>query len=189
MEPDNQTTSDEALMRQYVQGFEEAFEGLFSRYRERLFDFLRNRLGGKKTHLTEEIFQKTWLKVHQARATFDPTRKFSTWVFTIALNCLRDEVGRAHERLIFEETADEVQSDPNLSSEESLMKVHVKTQILKALQQIPERQKEVVLLSHFEGFSSKEVAQLLGLSDGAVRQLQYRAHQNLKQILSEEEVR
>ena len=66
----------------------------------------------------EELYQKTWLKVHASRNSYDPKHKFSTWLFTIALNNLRDEVGLLRERSQHQELFDS-SVDPTLEPQKS----------------------------------------------------------------------
>ena len=179
---EHKEATDEELMLNYQYGSHEAFEEIFGRYRGRLFRFIVIRAGSSKEHLSEEVFQKTWLKINTHRHSFNPTFKLSTWIYTIALNTLRDEVGSAHERVQFEELEEEM-LEP-VYQEDWFQKNALSEKIAGALKNISDKQREAVLLMNIEGFTSKEAAVLMGLTDGAVRQLLFRAHQNLKRILS-----
>src|SRR5665647_636214 len=90
---DDIESGDNELMTAYALGNERAFTALFEKYSPKLTTFLRYRLGVKKKHLIEEVYQKTWLKLHAGRLSFNAPQKFSTWFYTIALNTLKDEVG------------------------------------------------------------------------------------------------
>ncbi|HKE12427.1 MAG TPA: sigma-70 family RNA polymerase sigma factor, partial [Myxococcota bacterium] len=69
-----------------------AFERLLERYQRRLFGFLLRRVPSQQT---EDLFQETWLRVVRARESFDPARRFSTWLFQIANNLSRDGARRS----------------------------------------------------------------------------------------------
>jgi RNA polymerase sigma-70 factor (ECF subfamily) len=180
--------TDEDLMAAYCNGSEEAFSHLYGRYRERLFSFLSLRLGSGKNHLVDELFQKTWLKVHLSRNSFNRSKRFSAWIFTIALNSLRDEVGLAVEKsnhkLIDEsELASEAPTAEELFSSKEQM-----NRISGALQKLHTNQREAILLVDAEGFTSKEASKMLQVSDATLRQMLSRGRRSLKDLfLSEEE--
>ncbi|MBS1960459.1 MAG: RNA polymerase sigma factor [Bdellovibrionales bacterium] len=173
--------SDNDLMVSYAYGNEQAFSTLFERYSSKLGSFLRYRLSQKQTHLTEEIYQKTWLKVHSARKSFDPTHRFSTWFYTIALNTLRDEVGSSYEKSVREEI------DPNRSSEESnsedrLLVKERFHQVEALLRFLSESQRTALLLADWEELESKEIAEVMKISDASARQLVSRARREIRKL-------
>lgn len=173
-------------MTRYQQGSTEAFQAIFSRYQSRLFRFISAKAGSSKAHLSEEVFQKVWLNLHLHRQSFDPTKKFSTWIYAIALNALRDEVGRSHEKIKFEELDEQIPNDSNNQAHDLLENSELNEILSKALGRISEKQKEIVLLIHVEGFTSQEAAALMEISHDAARQLLVRAHKALRGILAEE---
>lgn len=180
--------SDEELMRLYCEGDIPAFDELYRRYENRLFSFLRRRVSDNEA-IALDVFQLTWLKVHTARESFDRTLRFSSWIFTIAVNTLRDEMGEAWKR--YRQEIDENEIYANSESEsplEIIEREEVREKIESALQKISIPQREAILLSDLEGFSSKEIASIMGLSDGSVRQLIFRARRELSVILGREGV-
>src|ERR1041384_3626079 len=84
--PDPRT--DEALLTAYRQGDKEAFAELVERYERELFHFLIRFLGDRAA--AEDVFQESFLQVHQSPGQFDPSRRFRPWLFTIAANKARD---------------------------------------------------------------------------------------------------
>lgn len=178
--------SDEELMRAYALGDESAFQNLYSRSAEKLYRFLWVRLGAAQGHLAEELFQRTWLKIHQARRSYDPSKKFSTWLFTIALNSLRDAVGAAHEKLPHGEFQEELAQHSEPSGEEACIRRDLIAQIHAFLFTLPESQRTAILLSDEEGLSSQEISEIMQVSDGAVRQLIRRARQAVRGRFTEE---
>lgn len=180
--------SDEDLCRSYAQGSEEAFRMLYSRYSEKLYSFLMLRLGSASSHLCDELFQKTWLKVHLAKSSFNSEQKFSTWFFTIAMNSLRDAVGASSERLPHSEwSEDSIHEESGETSESQLIQKELVSQIRSFLTTLPESQRIAVLLADEEGMTSKEIAQVMGQSDSAVRQLISRARRAIRAKFSREE--
>src|SRR5271170_6490263 len=80
--------SDEQLMAAYRGGDRDSFVELVKRYERELFHFLARFLGDRTA--AEDIFQETFLQVHQSAGTFDADRRFRPWLFTIAANKARD---------------------------------------------------------------------------------------------------
>src|SRR5579862_1701463 len=80
--------TDEQLLLSYRQGNRASFATLVSRYQRELFHFLVRFLGDRAA--AEDVFQDTFLQVHQSAAQFDLTRRFRPWLFTIAANKARD---------------------------------------------------------------------------------------------------
>ncbi|MGH7821073.1 MAG: RNA polymerase sigma factor, partial [Candidatus Binatia bacterium] len=79
--------TDEELARALAAGEERALEELYRRYQKPLHQFLHRCTGGRDV---EDLHQETWLRVVRAAGRFDPTRRFSTWLFQIAVNLCRD---------------------------------------------------------------------------------------------------
>ena len=115
--------TDGELMERYVQGDEKSFHSLFVRYSPKLTLFLGVRLGKKRSHLLDELYQKTWLKVHMGRQSFDPKRNFATWFYTIAMNTLRDEVGLSSEKLQHDSYDEEHEVSSGKSIEADYIKI------------------------------------------------------------------
>lgn len=178
---------DNALMADYVRGDEKAFSMLYGRYSSRLTTFLRFRLSGKKKHLVEDIYQKTWLKLHAGRKSFDPVQKFSTWFYTIALNTLRDELGSLYEKTlhnaITEIFADHLPSG-EANSEELYISKESFREIEVLFEYLSDHQKTALLLSDQEQFSSKEIAEMMSISDASARQLVSRARKVIRSHLN-----
>jgi RNA polymerase sigma-70 factor (ECF subfamily) len=78
-------TSDDHLMSAYARGDAAAFEALYARHQAGLYRFVRRLLGGALAAQTDEVFQDTWLRVVNARASWQPQgASFRTWLFTLA---------------------------------------------------------------------------------------------------------
>lgn len=140
-----------------------AFELLLQRYQERLFGFLLRRTAPQQT---EDLFQETWLRVVRARDTFDPARRFSTWLFQIANNLCRDGARR---------NALEVQEQGRLQSEvpapvcAGASPLDAKLDAQQRLAQLPERLREVLVLRYFEDLGEREIAEIVGVPTGTVK--------------------
>src|SRR5438094_10643429 len=86
--PSAQERSDEQLLLAYRQGERASFPQLMQRYQRELFHFLVRFLGDRAA--AEDVFQETFLQVHQSADQFDTSRRFRPWLFTIAANKARD---------------------------------------------------------------------------------------------------
>ena len=81
--------TDEQLFQRYNDRDAEVFRVLVDRYEPRIQDFLRKRLHDEER--VQDLTQDTFLRIHRARESYDPSRKFSTWIHTIANNLLKNE--------------------------------------------------------------------------------------------------
>lgn len=183
--------SDEDLMKAYIEGDATAFVELYRRYETRLYGFFGRRLSPEKKKGTSDLFQKTWLKVHHYRRSFDPTKKFSAWIFSVALNCLRDHLSLSSETQIFlslDDQALEQNGTPgsqNSPEKDAITKDRL-VHLHSALEKLPENQRQAILLCEWEGHTSKEISRTLGISEGGVRQLIFRARTKLRNLLSQD---
>jgi len=178
--------SDEKLMQAYKEGDSEAFEILFDRYEKRLRAYFKKRLSSKHLNEVEDFFQMTWLKVHNNRKSFDGSKTFAPWMYTIALNIIRDHLRTGYakvSKISFDENLGE--DTANRTAEDRIIGHEQFEQIAEGLSLLSESQKEIVLLSDWEGFGSQEIGQILGLKDATVRQQLGRARKCLQQHLEE----
>lgn len=181
-------TSDEDLMKSYAAGNVAAFHALFARFKGKIYGFLFRRLGSSNKALTEDLFQLTWLKVHQNRDEFDSEKKFSTWIFTIAQNSMLDHLKKASTRY---ETGEEVEFSVHADVEEAgaekkLLRLESEKHLEWAIAQLPENMKDAIVLCELEELPSKEAAKILGRSDNAVRQSLFKGRKLLRELLTED---
>lgn len=152
---------DEELMAAYRGGDARAFETLYARHRTRLFRFVLRSV--KARALAEELYQEVWMRVIEARASYAPKARFTTWLYTIAHNRLVDHWRKRGLTLVALET-DEVPSqgsDPadHAQARESLGR------FAAALEALPALQREAFLL-HEEGeLSVAEIAAATGANE------------------------
>ena len=174
--------SDEELMRAYVDGDHEAFRILFGRYAPMLMRLTVRHL--KSEELAREVVQQTFFQMHAARLDFDVGRKLRPWVFTIAMNLVREHF-RKKKRRKETELEDERLEQP--ASERGPIEQRQRAELLHAaMEKLPASQREVVELHWFEERPYAEVAQIVGASEGAVRVRAHRAYKKLKDLLGEE---
>ena len=168
----------------YQNGDEKAFGTLFGRYEARLYIFFLRRLGDET--VTADLYQKTWLNVHRNRHRYDAGRPFRVWLFSIAYNVLKDEWKRraAASEVPTGELPETGTGDSESPVEGGLERAELKSVVARAMNALPDGQRDILLLSKFEGLGYDEIAEIVGLSVGAVKQKAHRAFLTLKSKLA-----
>jgi len=177
--------SDEDLMRALRAGDQAAFEALYQRYRNRLYAFLVRYTGDPSA--AQDLFQETFLRVFRDRARYEPRAAFATWLFTIARNLYLDSVKGAGiprpapgTEMAAEEAPDS-QPDPLAALERR----EAEALLRRAVATLPEEDRAILILSRFEGMRYRQIGEILGCSEGAVKVRAHRALQTLRQMLRE----
>ncbi len=141
--------------------------------------------------VAEELAQEVFLRVYRSRASYEPTAKFTTWMFRIAthlaLNWLRDGRNeRGQERL-----DDSSEGSPNLqvsdhkpSIEQSLVHEAKMREIRDAIASLPEKQRAAVLMHKYQEMEYSQIAAVLQCSESAIKSLLFRAYETLRARLA-----
>lgn len=179
---------DVKLMLRFKEGNESAFRILFDKYKKKLVNFTYRFTNDRKT--AEELAQEVFLRVYQAAPSYSPDARFSTWLFRIATNiCLNES--RRHRHELKTESLDasvdtdgheiikEVQDDSVQAPAEVLEEREMNIKLREAIMSLPEKQRAVILLHTYQGFSYREIGDQIGSSDSAVKSIIYRARQAL----------
>ena len=176
--------SDEALMRAYVGGDEAAFQALFERYGPIIYGLTKRHL--RDDELAREITQQTFFRLHGARNDFRLDSRLRPWLLTIAMNLVREHWRRQKRRRRVDIDVDDKAAPV---PERTAMELDERAKLVRqALAQLPASQREVIELHWFQERPYKEVAEILGTSEGAVRVRAHRAYNRLK-VLLEDDVR
>ena len=170
--------SDELLLELHLEGDAGAFAALVGRYKNELHGFLAKFLGSATA--ADDVFQETFLQIHLSGATFDQTRKFKPWLYTIAANKARDFHRKRKRRMMVSLEApigknpdsatllDMLKSDqeqPDVQSQTADEQALVK----RVLDGLPDHQREVILLGYFQRMSYQQVADVLQIPLGTVK--------------------
>ena len=174
--------TDEELMRAYVGGDHAAFRELFGRYAPMLMRLTMRHL--RSEELAREVVQQTFFQVHAARNDFQADRKLRPWVFTIAMNLVREHYRRKKRRPTTE--LDEAREAAPMDERGPIEKRERVEAVRAAMERLPASQREVVELHWFEDRPFAEVAQIVGSTEGAVRVRAHRAYKKLKELLEKE---
>lgn len=161
--------TDDVLMLAYAAGDVRAFEQLYGRHRGPLYRFLMRQL--RNTALAEEMFQDVWQRMIAARASWQPDAAFSTWLFRIAHNRLNDHWRAQRHRPAAPEDADERTArvaDPE-TPERQLSEFEQRRDLQRALDALPEEQREVLVLRLEQELTLEEIGQITGVGRETVK--------------------
>jgi RNA polymerase sigma-70 factor, ECF subfamily len=185
---------DSELLSRVRTGDEEAFVMLVARYQQRMFRLACSMVSSQQ--VAEEAVQDAWLGVVRGVEQFEGRSSFKTWLFRILVNRVRSagsreptdpsiDVAQAVDPARFD--ADGQWADPvehwTEVSEDRLDAARWFPVLKTALDKLPERQRQVVLLRDAEGLSSEEACSVLGISLGNQRILLHRGRTRLREIL------
>lgn len=161
--------ADDALMLAYAGGDVRAFEQLYGRHRGPLYRFLVRQL--RNTALAEELFQDVWQRVIAARASWQPEAAFSTWLFRIAHNRLNDHWRAQRHRPAAPDDADQRTArvaDPE-TPERQLSEFEQRRDLQRALDALPDEQREVLVLRLEQELTLEEIGQITGVGRETVK--------------------
>jgi RNA polymerase sigma factor (sigma-70 family) len=167
--------SDEDLMRRVATGDTHAFETLCRRYETPLHRFLWRHLDGRDV---EDVHQETWLRVVRSAGRYDPSRRFSTWLFQIAVNLCRDWHRRPPPEPHDPDTVDAAGPD-------SAVRGAAAVDADRLLAALPEAQRAAVLLRYYHDLSEEEVAAVLDCPRGTVKSRLHHAMATMKTLAGE----
>jgi RNA polymerase sigma-70 factor (ECF subfamily) len=165
--------TDEELVGRVAEGDEPALRELLRRYQEPLSHFVHRHTGGRDV---EDLFQETWLRVVRNAARFQRDKRFSTWLFQIAVNLCRDwHRRRPPEPAEVPESA-AGSSDP----------VDAGLDAARLLATLPGPQREVLILRYYDDLSEEQTAEVLGIPRGTVKSRMHNALAGLAARVREE---
>ena len=171
--------SDKLLVHKAKRGNKEAFGKLYLKYLDSIFRYVFFKVNQDRLQaedLTQTVFFKAWEKLDN----FDEDGVgFRAWIYKIAHNLVIDHYrDRKHKVELNEAIPDESQS-----VEEKVFQESESKNLLRAIEQLSEEQREVITMKFIEGMSNKEISKILNKNKDAIRALQHRALRALKQIL------
>ncbi|HVW09424.1 MAG TPA: RNA polymerase sigma factor [Bryobacteraceae bacterium] len=186
---------DAQLMLRVREGDDESFRVLLEKHRNPLVHFLQRMV--QDAGASEELAQEVFLRIYRSRASYEPSAKFTTWMFRIAshlaLNWLRDERHeRAAERLdagrTVEKTGNELPvrelRDSRPLVEQSMVHETRLQEIRDSIAALPAKQRAAVLMHKYEEMGYSQIAQALECSESAVKSLLFRAYETLRARLA-----
>jgi len=182
--------SDQDLVQAYIKGDQSAIEVLINKHRSKVYTYIL--LTIKNQQLAEDLFQETFIKVIQSLrgGKYKDNGKFLSWVIRIAHNLIIDHFRKEKQMNTLSNDDSEVDlfnskklSDSNI--EEIIIHTQIKSEIRILINELPDDQREVVLLRHYGGLSFKEIADQTDVSiNTALGRMRY-ALINLRKLIQE----
>ncbi len=176
---------DAELMLRVKEGDGVSFGLLLRKHRSAVIHFLHRMV--QDHAVSEELAQEVFLRVYRSRANYEPTAKFTTWLFRIAthlaLNWLRDRRNERGQERLDDDTSElpaRQVSDRRPSVEQTLVYQAKLAEIRRAIAGLPDKQRAAVLMHKYEEMEYTHIARVLGCSESAVKSLLFRAYETLR---------
>lgn len=182
-------TDERTLVRRAQAGDVEAFGALVSRYMRRAYYAALGLVGSHDDAL--DLSQEAFSRAFRARMSLDPNRSFYTWLYTIlrrlCFNFLRDRKAQSQKLAeaagwLAEEARARVAAQSPVRAAEL---AELRSRVAGAIEQLPDRQREVLVLKEFEGLRYREIAELVGIPIGTVMSRLFAARRQLAGRLEE----
>jgi RNA polymerase sigma-70 factor (ECF subfamily) len=168
---------DTAVVSAFLAGEERAFAVLVERYQTRLLNFIYRTIGDRDR--AEDLVQEVFIRVYRHLHRFDRSKKFSTWVYTIASNLAKNELrNRSRNPLVLFQTiqgaSDEEDrplqfEDTTARPDDLYRKRHLRELVEDTVAKLPEHHRQVFVLRELEGKSYEEIAEITDCNLGTVK--------------------
>jgi RNA polymerase sigma-70 factor, ECF subfamily len=176
---------DAQLMLRVRDGDETSFALLLERHRGPVVHFLYRMVGNQA--VSEELAQEVFFRVYKSRASYEPTAKFTTWLFRIAthlaLNSIRDRKKEKGQLSLDEDSPDGRERqvpDGTQTVEDSMVQDVRVREVRSAIEALPEKQRAAVLMHKYEGLGYAQISKALECSESATKSLLFRAYETLR---------
>ncbi len=188
----NVQTSDALLVKNYIAGDENSLSILINRHQSKIYGFIYSKLSDRD--IADDIFQDTFIKVIKTLKSnsYNEEGKFLPWVMRISHNLIIDYYRKNKKMPMFRETEDfsifSIMSDnvPNIESQ--LITSQVESDLRKLIEELPEDQKEVLVMRIYQDLSFKEISELTGVSiNTALGRMRY-AIMNLRKVIDKHQI-
>ena len=182
---------DSAVVQSFLDGDQRAFGELVRRYDNRLLNFVYRTVGDRER--AQDLVQETFVRVYRHLARFDQSKKFSTWVYTIASNLAKNELrNRSRNPLVLFQTIKGTWDDDDrpLQFEDTTArpddlyrKRHLRELVAETVAKLPAHHREVFVLRELEGKSYEEIAEITDCNLGTVKSRLNRARNAFAEII------
>lgn len=183
---------DAVLVKNYISGDESALSSLINRHQSKIYGFIYSKVNDRD--LSDDIFQDTFIKVIKTLKShsYNEEGKFLPWVMRIAHNLVVDHYRKAKKMPYQRETEEysvfNYMTDNVLNIEGQMISEQVASDLTKLLDELPEDQKEVLVMRMYQDLSFKEIAELTGVSiNTALGRMRY-ALLNLRKIIEKNQI-
>ncbi|KIX22902.1 RNA polymerase subunit sigma-24 [Flavobacterium sp. 316] len=189
---DNLALSDAILVKKYIEGDESSLSVLIERHQSKIYGFIYTKIQDRD--ICDDIFQDTFIKVIKTLKTksYNEEGKFLPWVMRIAHNLVIDYF-RKSKRMPMQRDSKEFSvfsflSDSSLNVENRIITEQIENDLNKLIDELPEDQKEVLIMRIYQDLSFKEIADSTGVSiNTALGRMRY-AIMNLRKVIEKNQI-
>jgi RNA polymerase sigma-70 factor (ECF subfamily) len=184
--------TDSQVVQAFLDGEQRAFGELVRRYDNRLVNFVFRTVGDRER--AQDLVQETFVRVYRHLHRFDQSKKFSTWIYTIASNLAKNELrNRSRNPLVLFQTLKQnwdadhrplEWEDTQFKPDDLFRKRFLREKVEEAVAQLPEHHRVVFVLRELEGKTYEEIADITGCNLGTVKSRLNRARNNFAQIIA-----
>jgi RNA polymerase sigma-70 factor (ECF subfamily) len=162
-----------------------AFETLVARHQNRVYRMAHQML--RREEDAWDVSQEIFIKIYNARASYVENAKFTTWLYRIANNAVIDRLRQLKRKQNTSSLDDMVHEPPaeEKTTHQKLVLGEMVDRMSQALGNLSERQRGMVIMKYYEGFSVKEIAEVFDCADGTVKATLFQAVKHLKNGLAE----
>lgn len=165
---------DREVLERFRDGEESAVKAVYERFRGPVFAISMSVLHDHG--LAADATQQTFIKAWQAATTYDADRELGPWIYAIARRTAID-IYRKNSRALASDEVDSAAPPPALDTIWEVFEVR------SAIDRLPDEERQVIKLSHFDGLTHVEIAEHMGIPVGTVKSRSHRAHQRLIELL------
>tara|TARA_B110001450_G_scaffold123416_2_gene116259 strand:- start:2231 stop:2818 length:588 start_codon:yes stop_codon:yes gene_type:complete len=184
--------ADSTLVSDYIQGKEASLEILIKRHQQRLLNFIYSKVQDRE--VTEDVFQDTFIKVIRTlkKGNYNEEGKFLPWVMRIAHNLVIDYFRKSNRMPSFKNTDEfdifSVLGDGNLNAERQMIQEQIYNDVKALVEELPEEQKEVLVMRMYKDMSFKEISENTGVSiNTALGRMRY-ALINMRKLIEQHKI-
>lgn len=186
------TITDAILVSNYIKGDESSLEILIKRHKQRIYSFIYSKVFDRD--IAEDVFQDTFIKVIRTlkRGKYNEEGKFLPWVMRISHNLVIDHFRKNNRMPKFDNSGDfdifSVISDNSLNAEKVMVKEQVEADVRRLIDELPEDQKEVLVMRMYNDMSFKEISERTGVSiNTALGRMRY-ALINMRKVIEKHNI-
>ncbi|MCY3742482.1 MAG: sigma-70 family RNA polymerase sigma factor [Candidatus Poribacteria bacterium] len=181
--------NDTELIERFQQGDTAAFDALFTRYQKRTYRLVQRFISNREDAL--DLTQDAFIRAYQGLGDFKSQCQFYSWLYRITVNLCIDFLRKKARSEVLLYDSDESGElpmanipDPRAESPaKAVENKELRTHIRKAVRRLPPKQRQIFILRHWDGLSLKDIAAVVGRSDGTVKAHLLHAHRNLRKHL------
>lgn len=188
----NHQISDAILVKNYIDGDENALSILINRHQSKIFGFIYSKISDRD--ISNDIFQDTFIKVIKTlkSKSYNEEGKFLPWVMRIAHNLIIDHFRKNKKMPMFRETEEfsifSIMTDDSLTIENKIIKDQVEFDLKKLIEELPADQKEVLIMRMYQDMSFKEISEITGVSiNTALGRMRY-ALMNMRKVIEKHQI-